>query len=117
MPEGPLSLDIYPGADCGGSIYFDDGHTTAFSRGEYLRQSIRCATTSGGGLQITFEPRAGRYAAWWKEIQINVHGEAKPMRISDASHQLQAEFDQATNSIRFQVADLPAGGKITLAPR
>ncbi|HEU5068466.1 MAG TPA: glycoside hydrolase family 31 protein [Sphingomicrobium sp.] len=117
IPDGPLSLDVYPGPDCGGSIYFDDGHTTAFTRGEYLRQSIRCAGTSGGGLQIAFKPRAGRYAAWWKEIQITVHGEAKPMRISDASHQLQAEFDKATNSIRFQVADLPAGGEITLAPR
>ena len=117
IPDGPLSLDVYAGPDCDGSIYFDDGHTTAFVRGEYLRQSIRCANTSDGGLQITFKPREGRYAAWWKEIQINVHGEAKPMRISDASHQLQAEFDQATNSIRFQVADLPAGGEITLAPK
>ena len=37
VPQGPLELDVYPGEDCRGELYFDDGvHIT----GPSLRQSI-----------------------------------------------------------------------------
>ena len=38
-PKGPLSLDVYPGADCSGSLYFDDGVSIS---GPSLRQNVQC---------------------------------------------------------------------------
>src|SRR5206468_614257 len=42
VPQGPLSLDIYPGPDCRGELYFDDGVSI---RGPSLRQSVTCTVT------------------------------------------------------------------------
>jgi len=33
-PDGPLQLHIYPGEDCRGSLYQDDGHSFAYQKGE-----------------------------------------------------------------------------------
>ncbi|HEX3821166.1 MAG TPA: TIM-barrel domain-containing protein, partial [Candidatus Sulfotelmatobacter sp.] len=41
-PNGPLELDVYPGPDCNGSLYLDDGHTFGYQHGEFLRQSFTC---------------------------------------------------------------------------
>jgi alpha-glucosidase len=73
VPAGPLSLDIYPGDDCRGTLYADDGHSMAYLRGGFLRQPIRCAVTQDG-LRLEFGARQGNYAPWWKEMTITVHG-------------------------------------------
>jgi alpha-glucosidase len=69
-PNGPLELDIYPGEDCRGALYFDDGIS---ENGPSLRQSIRCAVTPRG-LELQFGARNGAYRPWWKQIAITVHG-------------------------------------------
>ena len=69
-PEGPLELDVYPGPDCRGEIYFDDGvHVT----GPSLRQTIECTVTPAG-IKLSFGPRQGSWRPWWKQIAITVHG-------------------------------------------
>jgi len=84
-PVGPLRLDVYPGPDCTGTIYLDDGHSMAFSKGDYLRQAMRCSVDDQGRLALTFEPRQGHYRPWWREIEILVHGRAgaEPTRVHD----------------------------------
>ncbi|HWD66460.1 MAG TPA: TIM-barrel domain-containing protein, partial [Caulobacteraceae bacterium] len=42
IPDGPLGLDVYLGADCHGAIYLDDGHSLEFRSGHFLRQQLRC---------------------------------------------------------------------------
>lgn len=74
-PQGPLSLDIYPGDDCRGDLYFDDGVSV---NGPSLRQSISCTVTPGG-IALRFGPRQGSWRPWWKEIAVTVHG-AKEVR-------------------------------------
>jgi alpha-glucosidase len=71
-PTGPLSLDVYPGEDCRGTIYADDGHTMAYSRQGYLRQQVRCVQTATG-IDIEFEARAGQYRPWWHQVLVRVH--------------------------------------------
>jgi len=80
-PVGPLSLDVYPGDDCTGTIYLDDGHSMGFEKGDYLRQAIRCSVAADGGVAITFAPREGRFQPWWKEIAITVHGQPGKARV------------------------------------
>jgi alpha-glucosidase len=93
-PAGPLRLDVYPGADCAGTIYLDDGHSMAFTRGEYLRQSVRCSVDGRGAVNLTFGRREGRYRPWWKQIEIAVHGRPMPAVI--------------------RITDMPEGGTIKL---
>ncbi len=62
-PQGPLSLEIYPGDDCHGVLYADDGHTLGYQRGGYLRQELRCSA-SADELKIRFEARSGDFHPW-----------------------------------------------------
>jgi len=71
-PQGPLFLDIYPGEDCHGTIYADDGHSMAYTRQSYLRQQVRCTQTAAG-MDIDFDPREGQYQPWWRQVTVRVH--------------------------------------------
>ena len=74
-PKGPLELEVYPGEDCRGTLYFDDGLTAG---GANLRQNITCKVTPSG-VALSFGPREGRFRPWWKSIAVTVHG-ARPAR-------------------------------------
>ena len=69
-PDGPLELDVYPGAKCGGTLYFDDGTTV---NGPNLRQTIECAAVPTG-VAVWFNAREGSWRPWWKQITVVVHG-------------------------------------------
>ena len=70
VPQGPLQLDVYPGENCRGDLYFDDGVHIA---GPSLRQSIECATVPSG-IAIWFNQREGKWRPWWKQIAVTIHG-------------------------------------------
>ncbi|WP_342114212.1 glycoside hydrolase family 31 protein [Pseudoduganella sp. OTU4001] len=72
-PEGRLELHIYPGPNCQGEIYADDGASLAYQRGAYLRQRIRCEETPNG-MKVIFEQRQGEWKPWWTGLAIHVHG-------------------------------------------
>jgi alpha-glucosidase len=80
-PQGPLELDIYPGDDCRGDLYFDDGISV---NGPSLRQSLQC-TVTGNGVALRFGQRQGSYRPWWKQIAVTVHG-AQVTRMTIADH-------------------------------
>jgi alpha-glucosidase len=69
-PSGPLRLDVYPGANCRGDLYFDDGVNL---NGPSLRQSIQCIETPKG-IALRFGARQGIWKPWWKQIEVTVHG-------------------------------------------
>jgi alpha-glucosidase len=72
-PSGSLTLRIYPGKDCHGSLYQDDGKTFAFERGEFLRIDFSCEMTESG---VSFHKveRHRSFQPWWKEIHLEVYG-------------------------------------------
>lgn len=72
-PEGALELHIYPGPDCAGEIYADDGTSLGYQRGAYLRQRIRCEE-SPTGVRVVFEQRHGDWKPWWKALALHVYG-------------------------------------------
>jgi alpha-glucosidase len=76
-PQGPLKLDVYPGDDCRGQLYFDDGVSVD---GPSLRQTIRCSVGTNG-VVLSFGPRKGSWRPWWKRIDVTVHGAAAAHRI------------------------------------
>jgi alpha-glucosidase len=84
-PEGPLQLRVYPGEDCQGSLYQDDGHTFAYQKGEILRVNYSCAVTSGS-LTITSTVEKNVFQPWWTNAALTVYGTAaapKEIHIGD----------------------------------
>jgi alpha-glucosidase len=69
-PKGPLELHVYPGDDCRGEIYLDDGVSI---EGPSLRQQVTCTVTATG-VALRFAQREGTYRPWWKSIAVTVHG-------------------------------------------
>jgi len=68
-PKGALELHVYPGDECKGSLYFDDGSSFAYKRGVFLRQGVTCDAG-----KIAFSAREGSYKPWWTGINVVIHG-------------------------------------------
>ena len=114
-PVGALQLDVYPGKDCGGTIYLDDGHSMDFEKGRFLRQRIRCSNDADGGLVLTFEPRQGRYDPWWRWIEVIVHDRPGTSRVSSPSVPIRVEHQSGAARLGFDIPDIPNGGTIRIA--
>jgi alpha-glucosidase len=79
-PRDPLQLDVYPGGDCRGELYLDDGVTL---NGPNLHQSVTCTATPAC-VALSFGQREGTYRPWWRQIRVVVHGaRPKQMMIPD----------------------------------
>ena len=72
-PDGPLELRVYPGSDCGGSIYLDDGRSFDYQKGNVLRVSYTCAVTPGS-VTVKIGAADGPFAPWWSQVQLEVFG-------------------------------------------
>lgn len=72
-PSGPLTLRIYAGEHCAGTVYLDDGKTMAYRRGEFLRMASSCEV-SQGRLRVHIGAHEGSYPAWWHEVHVEVYG-------------------------------------------
>lgn len=72
-PAGPLELHVYPGGDCRGSLYMDDGATFDYERGAFLRLSATCSE-GAGAVTVKTSPSEGTYAPWFHAIAFVVHG-------------------------------------------
>jgi alpha-glucosidase len=113
-PAGPLRLDVYPGDDCSGVIYLDDGHSMAFEKGEFLRQAIRCSAGPGRAATITLEPRQGSYRPWWTQIEMIVHGRSGRSRVSSVTIPIQPGRGPSGQFLEFIIPDVPAGAIIRI---
>ena len=73
VPIGPLTLRVYAGDSCSGDLYWDDGKSYAFERGDSLRIHFACKVTSDA-LELSIGAHQGPYPAWWKHIHAEVFG-------------------------------------------
>ena len=106
-PSGPLLLDVYPGAECVGILYEDDGTTLAYRRGAFFRQTVRCIATATG-VTLAFEQRQGSLTPWWKTIAVTLHGWQGAGKVVRNGAPILAEHDVSAQTLRFTMA---AGGK------
>ena len=97
-PEGPLELHIYPGPDCRGDLFWDDGVSV---RGASLRQTVRC-TPGKDGLMLHFDRRQGSFKPWWKQIAVTVHGWSGPAEVRGVTD---VETDPQRRTVRFVIPD------------
>jgi alpha-glucosidase len=75
-PNGPLELRVYPGPDCSGNLYMDDGNTFAYQKGEFLRAHFTCAV-AGEKTTLHITAAEGTYHPWFKDVRVLVYGSGK----------------------------------------
>ncbi|MES2121058.1 MAG: TIM-barrel domain-containing protein [Pseudomonadota bacterium] len=107
-PKGPLELHVYPGQDCRGQLYLDDGVSVA---GPSLRQTVRC-TLGKDGIMLQFDARQGSYRPWWKRIAVTVHGWSGPARVRGVA---KVERDAAARTVRFTIPDQAGAADFVLS--
>lgn len=112
-PEGPLALDIYPGPDCAGEIYDDDGHSRGYTTGDFVRQRVTCEAGPDGVHRVAFGTRAGSHRPWWKAITITIHGTAPAGQPPVARlHGKAVAVRQVGGRLMLDLADQPTAGVI-----
>ncbi|HWD67117.1 MAG TPA: DUF5110 domain-containing protein, partial [Caulobacteraceae bacterium] len=109
IPDGPLGLDVYLGADCHGAIYLDDGHSLEFRSGHFLRQQLRCNISRSGALQVVFQPREGDVHPWWRSITLTVHGWKGGATATYAGRDVPVVRDADHGSLRLELPDIQSG--------
>ncbi len=104
-PQGPLTLRVYPGRDCNGSLYLDDGSTLNYQRGEFLRVQFTCETDSTS-VKLHIGTREGSYKPWWTQYQVEVYGQegAAPYKIAGGQSQT-ATADPQHHRVTFTIPD------------
>jgi alpha-glucosidase len=118
-PRGPLELRVYPGADCRGTIYLDDGHSFAYQHGQYLRQNLSC-DADAKSVRLKFHARDGSYTPWWKFVEVVVydwpsaHAEAK---VSGSTYPLKTTYDPKQHALHVTLADQSGEAELSIRGR
>lgn len=105
IPDGPLQLHVYPGDDCKGSLYEDDGHTLAYQKGEVLRVNYSCSA-SPTSISITSSIEKNAYKSWWNSAALTVYGVAaapKEVRVGDRAIQ-DWHFDSQLHTLALTIS-------------
>ena len=116
VPAGPLELRVYPGNDCRGSLYLDDGKTYAFTRGQYLRVDFSCQPAVDS-LAITISGHKGSYKPWWENVRVEVFGVEKAPKEARAGGQGLTgwSYNSEQHCVTLTVPDSPSGWVIHLS--
>lgn len=115
-PKGPLELRVYPGPECSGSIYLDDGHTFRYQSGEFLRQVFTCQSDTNS-MSISFGARQGTYVPWWKSEEIVVYDWPSAQAgatLSNHIEPLRTAYDSLSRTLRILVPDIAGEAQLKL---
>ncbi len=107
IPNGRLELRVYPGQECAGSLYLDDGHTFRYQRGESLRQKFTCES-DGNSVRVGFGARQGTYAPWWKTVDVVIYdwpSKQADATLSNSTLPLKTSYDAARRALHILMPD------------
>jgi alpha-glucosidase len=71
-PAGPLEVRVYPGSDCRGELYQDDGNSFAYQKGDFLRLRFTCQSARDK-VSVHLSGPEGTYHPWFKDMQLSVY--------------------------------------------
>lgn len=106
-PNGPLELRVYPGDNCHGELYQDDGKTEAYRHGASLRVHYSCQAMAGGGLRVMLGTHEGSFPAWWREVSVVIYDSSGAGgRVTlDGKAVTGAQYDTGSRTLRVSVPD------------
>ncbi|MGA3185516.1 MAG: glycoside hydrolase family 31 protein [Bryobacteraceae bacterium] len=111
-PQGPLELRVYPGANCGGSIYQDDGTSFAYKQGEFLRQAFECQVAAGEVL-VKFGKREGTWTPWWKQAEVVLYGQTANANVTLNGKPIAgSKYDALHEILRINIPDPAEAGEL-----
>ena len=121
IPEGPLTLRVYPpaassGAEqqlCAGDVYTDDGHSFDYRRGVYARIHFTCTTGTDGSLKVAVGRQEGSWRPWWKFYRIEVVGWSPRQKVATVGGR-PATMMQRGNIWGVDVPSSPEGFELEL---
>ncbi len=113
-PAGPLTLRVYVGEGCKGTLYLDDGKSYDFKEGKFLRMDSTCVVEQNK-LHIRIGPHQGSYPSWWSQISVEVYGwQSSNGQAILAGEPLSTKWNGATHRWQATVADNGKGMEITI---
>jgi alpha-glucosidase len=114
-PRGPLELRVYPGPDCHGSLYLDDGTTFDFRKGAFLRLALAC-DESAGGVTVRTAAAEGTFAPWFSRVAFVIHGApSAPKRVTVAGQAVRTfTFDRAKKIVTVTTPYVKTGQTVTV---
>jgi len=116
-PVGPFELRVYPGPDCSGSLYQDDGHTFAYEKDEVLRIDYSCEV-SAQSIVISAVTKTGKYQPWWNTTQVQIFGLAaspRELQLNNTATKSWA-YDPTTHSATVTVRAAQENWTIRVTP-
>jgi alpha-glucosidase len=114
VPQGPLTLRVYPGKDCKGSIYQDDGHSRKYLQGDFMRMEFSCEVTVNS-VKLHVGRHEGSYKPWWDELRVEVYGQsAQAYALSSGT---ESAIDREQHRVIFELADDGQGREIEISQR
>ncbi len=114
-PNGPLQLRVYPGPDCNGSIYLDDGLTMNYQKGGYLRVNFACEAQAGS-VRVRIAPPEGNFAPWWTQMELQIYGvNAQPKQVTAAGQIVAGwQYDPTSRMVTAVIPSLKQGTEIVI---
>jgi alpha-glucosidase len=105
-PDGPLELRVYPGNDCHGALYQDDGLTFAYQEGNFLRVDYTCQILPRS-LTVSSNIETNAYQPWWNNTQLKIYGELSEPKEVRIGEELNREwrYDSAARCVTLTVPD------------
>jgi alpha-glucosidase len=113
VPNGPLTLRVYPGRDCKGSLYQDDGKTMAYKRGEFLRMQFTCEAAANS-IRVHIGSHEGSYRPWWTELRVEVYGQTSGAAYTTSGKTSQAALDAVHHMLSLAVPDDGHGSELEI---
>ncbi len=115
-PNGPLELRIYPGPDCKGTLYQDDGTTLNYQHGVYFREDFTCSV-SASRVQLNISSVSGSYPAWWKQIEVVLYGWNTAGYVAKLNGQIisNGRYDAVHRSLHLLIPQNAAGEVLSIA--
>ena len=110
VPSGPLTLTVWPGPDCAGSLYLDDGESFAFQAGKSRRVQLTCdwvASTARTSLAVQ-SSSTGDYPPWWNTLRVVIHAAPHSPRsvVDETGAKLVYDYDSVKKTL---AVTLPRG--------
>lgn len=104
--SGKLTLTVWPGAGCQGSLYVDDGQSFGYATGKSRRITFTCEAAAKS-LRVQASSQ-GEYPAWWQQVELVLHAvPSAPSSVALADGQpLPHSYDAAKKTL---VVKVPGG--------
>ena len=114
-PQGALQLRVYPGENCHGSLYQDDGSSFAYAKGQFLRINFSCQAAPRE-LRVRMSATEGAYKPWWNTVQVQIVGMTNSPREVKAGGKKTSEwkFDAASKSLVVTIPAASQGNEVVI---